>query len=162
MWSIHLFSLCDFIKLAYTRDLGPTNQKTSWFLRWEMRAGAKLGRSDLQIIVVADTFPVLGSPAWRFLHLGLVSRTLGSRGARGVAVHCPASGHSSPAHWRQEPGDFIWYIYVSTRQTGFCLLVLWVIQFTFLFPVYLLIWYSSHWEKLFLFFFPIIEVYIKN
>lgn len=82
-----------------------------------MRAGAKLGRTDLQIIVVADTFPVLGSWGWRFLRLGLVSRTLGSRdrrglprGARGVAVHCPASGHSGPAHWRQEPGDFIWYV----------------------------------------------------
>lgn len=74
-----------------------------------MRAGAKLGRTDLQVIVVADAFPVLGLSGWRFLRLGLVSETLGSRDRRGlpvqpcgVVVRCPASGHLGLAHWRQE------------------------------------------------------------
>lgn len=57
-----------------------------------MRAGAKLGRTDLQVIVVADAFPVLGLSGWRFLCLGLVSETLGSRDRRGLPSAAPWSG----------------------------------------------------------------------
>lgn len=61
-----------------------------------MRAGAKLGRTDLQVIVVADAFPVLGLSGWRFLHLGLVSETLGSRDRRGLPSIALWSGCALP------------------------------------------------------------------